>query len=705
VFGKTQQQPAPRRRVWWPLRALGALISGLVRAITWVIRLSLRYGWRYRQLLAPLYASLWLAIAAVLLHGTHKPWQTVTAGTAIAAVYLALWIRRRSRQSRKLRRAKQVYAWACLTTAAVWSLILTTWTLPLTWTAGIHAALTIAAAGPWIWDRRVRRPKPLTPQQVIWAEKLGAPNRRLAGTELIDVKPGKGNIEWEGVIVGEPGLFTTGQAVAAQEFIGSAYRCSRGEFVVEPEASERLDTARVMKVNANKTYAKTDYDDSWKGLEHGSVALTTYPDGARGRFAIYVPQAGTVNSVFAGDSGSGKSKGFSTACTQVTDTGLVVPWAACPQGGQSFPAWAGKEGQADYIARDPEQCIELLEAFRNALFARSAVLGELPFQTSKGKIRHGIARYDPDIMVLVDGQPMRLGEYMPILWVAADEIPVLFRYDPDSRSLVAEIVKLDGKVGGCLAVGVQMPSIPELGNNDTIRQNTKGNVVAFRNNEPVGKGMILSAHMPSPDQIPLHPPGQPYEHTKGTCVLESIAPGSARATFSRTPSVADEDDFEHAEAAAARRPALDEITARGAGRDYYEQWKRSPLAPKAVRPGYNRATEPTMPVEAPAREVITVQAANPAPAPSPAPVPAAAPAAAAQPRARGTVVDKAVDFLTEHGPATTSVIATAINATRSTVSTSLGREVSRPGARVRRTDRDGEWALATRTARQLQEVA
>ncbi|MEU3455557.1 hypothetical protein ABZ671_18445 [Micromonospora sp. NPDC006766] len=703
MFGRTPQPPPPpRRRVWWPLRALGALIGGIARAITWIIRLSLRCGWRYRQLLAPLYASLWLAIAALLMHGTNRPWLTISAGTAIAAVYLALWIRRRSRQGRRLRRAKLTYAWSCLTAAAVWSLVLTTWTLPLTWTAGIHTALTIAAAGPWMWDRRVRRPKPPAEQQVIWAERLAAPNRRLAGTELVNVKPGKGNIEWEGVIHGEPGLFTTSQAVAAQEFIGSAFRCSMGEFVVEPEASERLDTARIMRVNANKTYAKTAYDDTWRGLDHGSVALTTYPDGTRGRFAIFVPKAGTVNSVFAGDSGSGKSKGFSTAITQVTDSGLVVPWAACPQGGQSFPAWAGKHGQADYIARDAEQCLAMLEAFRGALFARSAILGELPFLTSKEKVRHGIARYDPDILVLVDGEPVRLGEYMPILSVSVDEIPVLFAYDPDSRFLVAQIVKLDGKVGGQLNLGVQMPSVPELGNNDTIRQNIKGNVVAFRNTEAVSKGMILSPHMPSPDRIPVHPPGQPYEHTKGTCVLESVAPHSARATFSRTPSIADEDDFELAEAAAAHRPALDEITARGAGRDYYDQWLARPLAPKAVRPDYARTVaEPGTPAEpAPAREVITVQA----PAGQP---PAVVPAQGGRTRkANATVVDQAVDWLQRNGGvATTSVIATGIGSTRSTVSTSLGREAKRPGARVRRGDRDGEWALAGQPARQLQEVA
>ncbi|XTZ13955.1 hypothetical protein ACQSSU_20875 [Micromonospora echinospora] len=706
MFGRTQQQTQPRR-AWWGLRALGALISGLVRAITWLIRLSLRYGWRYRQLLAPLYASLWLAVAALLLHGTDRPWLTISASTAFAAVWLALWIRRRAQQHRRLRRAKQGYAWACLTVAAVWSLILTTWTLPLTWTAGIHAALTVAAAGPWMWDRRVRRPKPLTPQQIVWNERLAAPGRKLVGTELTDVKPGQGNIEWEGVIRGEPGLFTTGQAVAAQENIVSAYRTARGSFVVEPEPSDRLDTARLMKVNTNRTYAKTEYGPDWQGLERGAVALTTYPDGMRGRFAIFVPQAGTVNSVFAGDSGSGKSKGFSTAATQVTATGLVVPWAACPQGGQSYPAWAGKDGVADYIARDEEQYIDLLLAFRSAMSARSAALGEMPFQTRTGKLRTGVARYDPDIIVVPDGEPVRLGEYMPILWVAADEIPVIFRYDPATRLLVAELVKLVSKVGGCLNIGVQMPSIPELGNDDAIRQNIKGNVVAFRNTEPVSKGMILSGHMPSPSDIPVHPPGQPGEHTKGTCVLESVAPGSARATYSRTPSIADEDDFEWAEQAVARRPALDEITARGAGLDYYEQWQRHPLDPKTVRAGYARqAAQPAAPASAaPTRETVTVQSSPPAPAePAPA-VPAPRAGSKGKGRKGGTIADRAVAYLaTRTGPATTSVIATEIGETRGAVSQALHRETGRPGARVRTTDRDGEWTL-TAAARQLQGVA
>ena len=74
-------------------------------------------------------------------------------------------------------------------------------------------------------------------------------------------------------------------------------------------------------------------------------------------------------------------------------------------------------------------------------------------------------------------------------------------------------------------------------------------------------------------------------------------------------------------------------------------------------------------------------------------------------RGRQTVVDQAVEFLTDRGPATTSVIATGIGKTRSTVATSRGREAGTPNARIRRTDRDGEWALATRPARQLQEVA
>lgn len=680
-------------RTWLPLRALGALIRGLARAISWVIRLSLRYGWRYRQLLAPLYVSFWLAIAVLLLHGDPAAWRTIIGGAVAAALCLAAWIRRRKRQGRKFRRIRQVYAWSCLIAASIWSLVLVTWTLPLTWMAGLHAALTVAAAGPWVWDRRVRRPGPVPPQVLIWNEKLAAEGRKLVGTELTNVKPGTGNIEWEGVIRGEPGLFTTDTAVTAQKYIGSAYQASAATIIVEPDGDERLDTARVMKVRANETYAKHTYDDSWKGLYKGSVALTTYPDGTRGRFALFVEKAGTCNSVWAGDSQSGKSKGITTAITQTTDTGIVVPWAGCPQGGQSFPAWAGREGLADFIARTDEQCVEMLVAMRDGLRARSDVLGDLQFQTSKGKLRTGVARYDPDIIVMVDGKLMRLCEFMPIWAVWMDEIPRIFSYDESAKHIVAEIVKLDSKAGGCLGIGVQMPSVTELGNLDTIRQNTKANVVAFRNSEPVGKGMILNSWMPSPSDIPVHPPGKPEEHTKGTCVLQSVAPNSSRATFSRTPSIADEDDFELAEAAASKRPALDEITAKGAGPDYYEQWLANPMRPKFVRPGRRRVepadNPPAQEHTSGERERIVVSASS------------------GKGKNGGTIADRAVAYLEKRKgePATTSVIANAINSSRSATSQALGREADRPDGRVRRGDRDGEWVLTTTRTRQLEGAA
>ncbi|MEU7802702.1 hypothetical protein AB0B10_25920 [Micromonospora arborensis] len=685
------------KRTAWPLRAIGALIRGLTRAIAWMIRLSLRYGWRYRQMLAPLYVSFWLAVAALLLHGSPNPWQPITAGAAVAALCLAAWIRRRKHLGRKFRRIRQVYAWSCLTVASVWALVLTTWTPPATWIAGLHAALTVAAAAPWVWDRRIRRAKPLPPQVVRWNEKLAAEGRRLAGTELTNVKQGEGNIEWEGVIRGEPGLFTTDTAIAAQKFIGSAYQAAGATIVVEPEADERLDTARIMKVSANKTFAKTDYGESWHGLYKGSVALTTYPDGTRGHLAVYVPKAGTRSSIWAGDSSSGKSKGLTTAMTQVTLTGVSVPWAGCPQGGQSFPAYAGRDGVADFIARNDEGCVAMLEAFRSAMFARNAVLGELEFKTSKGRLRAGVARYDPDILVMVDGRLVRLGEFMPILDVTIDEIPRVFGYDESAPKLVADIVKLVSKAGGRLNIGVQMPSMQELGNDDTIRQNVKGNVVAFRNSESVSKGMILNSWMPSPADIPVHPPGQPEEHTLGTCVLQSVAPNSSRATFSRTPSIPDEDDFEWAEKAVARRPALDEITAKGAGADYYEQWKVNAMKPKVVRPGFRlpnlvdgTTSAGAAPEPATGRERITVSVAP-----------------AAKGKKGGTIADRAVAFLESRDgkPATTSVIANAISEHRSATSQALGREASREDARVRRSEREGEWALAAAPQREMQEVA
>lgn len=674
-------------------RGIGKLISGLTRAIAWLIRLSLRYGWRYRKLLAPLYVSLWLAIAALLLHGTPDMWVNTLGGGAFAAVCLAVWMRRRRvRHGRRLRRAKQAYAWSSLAAAAAWLTVLATWTLPPAWIAGVHTALTLATWGPWIWDRRVRRVR-LLPQVQTWDERLAADGRRLKGTQLTNVKPGTGNVEWEGIVRGEPGLFTTSAAVSAQPYIASAYEVSGPTIVVEPEPSERLDTARIMKVRSNKTFAKTSFDESWHELHKGSVPLTTYPDGSRGRLAIYVPKAGTRSSVWTGDSGSGKSKGMSTGKTQVTATGLSVPWAGCPQGGQSFPAWAGRDGLADFIARDEEQCLEMLLALRGAMHARSAVLAELPFQTSTGKIRRGVARYDPDLLVVVDGQVVALWKFMPILDVSIDEIPQIFAYDNDSPKLVAEVVKLVSKTGGRLNLGLQMPSVPELGGLDTIRQNVKGNVVAFRNSEPVSKGMVLSSWMPSPSDIPVHPPGQPEEHTLGTCVLESVAPGSGRATFSRTPSIPDEDDFEWVERAIARRPALDQITAKGAGLDYYDQWKTRPMQPKSVRSGWARqlelrgreATEASDATEAaeagetaaaPQRETITV---------------ATVPAAGA-PR-KGTLASRAVAYLDGRPtPASTSTIAQALGAPRGNVSQALKRESQKNGSRVYQ-PRDGEWGL------------
>lgn len=650
VYAALDRQRHPRRSKWvrrW-------------RRATWLVRITgrvSRKGWARRRPLLPLYASLAVLFAAVGLRIPDDGRNTATALALVAAAGVwagGHWLH----WSRFTRR----WAWVALVLLAAWLHLAVKVGLFGTASPGLWLLLWGGLQFAWWKHHYVGRTDDenpdVDPRLAVWQERVSAPGKALPGSLLhgfADVPKVEG--AWEATIQLIPGEGTTADAVSAQRKIASAYDVPARRVVIEPPATDESESrARLLMLrNRNPAADGQLYDATWTTCDNGTVPFVIYPDGERGSVRIWEPGSGPVHGLFSGDSGAGKSRGMTTMITSAAMTGHTFPIVCDPQGGQSLPAWAGIDGQAPWIADVEDdthrEISRVLLAIERAMHARSRVLARWEWEDESGRLRRGLNYYDPLVCV-----------GMPILDLHVDEMHELFSATPRIVPRVEAIAKMARKTGIRLTGATQYPSMEQLGNSATIRQQlAAGNVIAYRNATRFAGTMILPSWAPNPAEIPkVQPNGQ---HTKGTCLVDAPAPGAGRAIFGRT--VYQPNEHHWADIAATHIPALDKVTEDALGDDY-AGWRDR-----------RDARERDMLYASP-----TIEDALPDPTPL---VPADSTAGA-----------RIVAFLTERGrQATTGTIAGALDLRTGTVSQACARLAER-GELVQ--PKRGAWALPTHDA-------
>ena len=522
----------------WALRKAGRAAGRIVRRVR---------GWA--RILAPWYIAMVVWVATALIGLAEQGGRTVVVSAACGLPALYWWCGGPMGRMTRRRKLKPIEhrAWYAgfYLFLAVWSAVGAAWTVLPPW-AGVLWVCTLAVWVRWLWHHRTRPAQPDAVHET-WSTVRG-----MQGTALENVVDLDSPRRWEAdVDLGDTDLLVKDVA-GATPHIAKRYRVPAGNVVVDYGPGRLEHTARLSVVLDNPLFDPVAYDESWipteQDIADGCVPFHAYPNGARGRVRLWLPGAGTVNSLFSGDIRTGKSAGMDTKLLQAAWTGKVWPMAADPQGGVSMPWWCSKNdrGLAMWQAIDEAAIWDQLCGFRDAMYARSEMLSELEWTDRWGDRHVGINCWDPAI----PGMP-------PAVAWACDEFWRLMLND-DFFVVFKECLKMQNKTGMFMDIATQYPGIEEFHNDMAMRQPlTAGNLMAYRNTATSVKEMILPKGLPSPLDIPWETPeGQ---HTKGTLICASQAPRSSLPVYSRT--VWAERGRYWGELAMERVPELDDVTA------------------------------------------------------------------------------------------------------------------------------------------------
>lgn len=470
----------------------------------------------------------------------------------------------------------------------------------------------VAAGTPWWWWHRPRGVPELEDWQRVWDEWVAAPGTILPNARLDDREALPNG--WTAEIAMPPGKATTTTAVSATERIASAYGKPVSSVIVEPTPSGNASRARITVLEHNPL----EHVQPWPGPQlldrvEGMAPIGPYHDGELAYFRYWRRGSGPVHSLISGCTGSGKSVFIGTKlATERHSGGLMASWICCPQGGQSFPDWM------DHVALSvdtPRGGAQLLEMAVAVMRARSDYMAKMRWVDDKGRNRRGKGFFEPTVE-------------MPLLRITIEESP-----DVMAVKGAVENAKTLANMGRKTGIGVdfvtQMPLLSELGNSAPLRAGlTSGNVVVFRTADRLSGQVSGLTALDNGSVDPYRIPKQFADgsHTGG---LGYTLGGSVRPAMMR--SYYDPDPYEWA--TAGETVQLDDLSSDAA-------WH--------VGRGLTVQVPASLAVE------------------EPAPVPAV-------PEGPTTVREAVLVFLRGREVASTSVIARGVDASMSTVSTTLKR--------------------------------
>lgn len=653
--------------VRWRLLA-AVVLAYVVAALSWGM---VRRLWRRRGALAPLYVGGWTWIIGAIGFLVPRGWVTVLMFVVVAGAYLYRrlggWLWRFTRR-RRLPTRVQAYCYVGAYVAwSTWAVAAALWG-PGPPRLGFWAVATVAAQSAWAWWRRPRR-VPVAQLsgavETTWARVRGMADTVVANVvEHADPKRVTFDVDLSGTDL------LVENVVKAVPHIAKQFKQPTSNIIADYAPGNLEDRATIEVVEDNPCNERVLYDESWiptaEDIARGVTPFHLYPNGRRGMARLWYPGykggpgAGACGTLFSGDPGSGKSAGQTALFTQQVFTGLVWPMAACPQNGQSMPAWTGANGQARWKAAcgddNLDPIMEQLEFLREAMYDRSDRLSRFRWVDRWGDEQIGLANWDPTITGWC-----AIGYSISEGW--------RLMMEPEFATIIKELLKLQRKTGIYMNIDTQYPGIQEFGNDPAMRQPiSAGNQFAYRNSSKEVKAMTLPDHLPSPNAIPDKTPSG--EHTKGTLVADSRAPDSSLPVYSRSVWV--ERELHWARRAAERIPELNEETAR-----VLRRYLPSGCTATTVESAQPKA----------GREVVTVTTEQPA--------------TAEQSARKPNYEEQIRAYLAEapDGRAHTGVIADALSIPLPRVSEACRRAERKDRMHQVRT---GVWALGARPAKDVQ---
>jgi hypothetical protein len=403
-----------------------------------------------------------------------------------------------------------------------------TWTAfaGLTWTAFTVLVTLGAVLSLRHWrDNRIpvpaeSEPEPGQPQVTpieLWDTNLGAGDGVLKGSYLtharreggnlvydIQLRPGRQDLE---KVLSQLGLIATGLHTPVQNIV-----------IEEHPTSEDPSLLQLTIVRKSPVKQTLDYPGPQLRWEDGNgiIDFGVYADG-NGRMPWKLFTKGSVWGGFiVGGIGSGKSRLMENIGCSLMASGLVTVWFADPQGGTSSVALAD---HAARVARDPDECLAMLQALKRVCMARG--------EENSRKGRTGFK-----------ASPER-----PALIMVLDECHMVFsakhyEHAAEATAVAEYVARIGRKLGVQLILASQEGDLDTFGRSNPLRAAVRaGNTVVLRTENRQVKGVL---NLPvDPMQLPKDMPGYGYT-VAGTQLGGRTAPGRAYYL-----AELEDDEYEH----------------------------------------------------------------------------------------------------------------------------------------------------------------
>ncbi|MFG3136098.1 hypothetical protein ACGFZA_07730 [Streptomyces sp. NPDC048211] len=462
-------------------------------------RRAMRYAYRTRRGMAPLYATAAQAIAGSALAVPADGWKTALAATAAGAATTVAWGRwemriGKKRPRRKLPNRNDFIAAASAATTSGGLVTAMAATGGLQPGNSPYPALLVAwgvGHGIYWWRRgkKTAAPAPtLSEQMQLWQDNVAGVDGSLPGSKLVDVVTT--DYGWTAVIVLKKGNWR--KAVSAAHDIA-------GDLDL-PEEALQIEKA-VGKSARRAILAVFDHNPLQAGTTHpgpqildkatGQAAVGIFYDGVPSRYAFWKP-SGPVHSVVYGATDGGKSRFLDMLLGTERHNG-IVSFVCDPQGGQSLPRW---REAVDWYEDTAQGGLAMLYEVRKIMYERSGRYSMMEFIDTKGRKLRGRDHFvvnDPD----------------PLISVTIDEAHRVLA-QPGAPALILEIVLMARKCGIKLRLVFQGPKANMYGSGpestDIREQLQSGNTVMFRTASTLTDSIGLPGWEVNPSQLPMYWP-------------------------------------------------------------------------------------------------------------------------------------------------------------------------------------------------------
>lgn len=340
----------------------------------------------------------------------------------------------------------------------------------------------------------------MSPEQRVWAARVaqpaanGVPAGALLGSSLSSPAPIPGG--WSARVQGLPGVHDLDKIHAAARKIASAYEISRAQVMVEMTEDGAENCAQITVITRSDNLERVHIleDDGASIDEKTGLARCGYfADLKPAHLQFFTDTGGAQMFLFAGGTGSGKSRAVEAKIALEHRSRVVVPILLDAQDGSSMPDWNGRTWKT---ALGIEDAFAELQCLDWVMRGRAHMIARLPWVDEHGRERIGHTFLMPH-------------PGMPMFGVSLDEAPLLLQdetYGPRAVKLLSAGGKTWRKAGGSIALITQVPSLEEL-KSQTLRAMLRGGgtVISFRTGESVSQQMLGMANDPS--KLPEFFPG------------------------------------------------------------------------------------------------------------------------------------------------------------------------------------------------------